>query len=72
LIGDSKLVLQQVLKMVREGRVEVYTKDGTAAGEVALTAETICLHGDGEHAAEFAEMIHAALVHSEIQIQAPL
>ncbi len=72
LIGDSKLVLQQVLKMVTTGRVDVYIKDGIADGSAELTAETICLHGDGDHAAEFAEMVHAALVRSGIQVQAPL
>jgi UPF0271 protein len=31
--------------------------DGTS---VALVADTLCLHGDGAHALEFAAAIHAA------------
>ena len=72
LIGDSKLVLQQVLKMVKEGRVDVHTKDGTADGSAELTAETVCLHGDGDHAAEFAAMIHDNLSAAGVPIRAPL
>jgi len=72
LIDDPGQSLRQVLKMVKEGRVDVYTKDGIADGSTELTAETVCLHGDGAHAAEFAATIHAALAHSGIQIQAPL
>jgi len=72
LINDPKQTLQQVLKMVKEGRVDVYTKDGIAAGEVSLAAETVCLHGDGDHAAEFAKMIHDRLSGAGVAIRAPL
>lgn len=71
LINDPAQTLQQVLKMVKEGRVDVYTKDGTPSGEVTLSAETICLHGDGEHAAEFAQMIHDNLSAAGVIIRAP-
>ena len=72
LIDDPAQTLQQVLKMVKEGRVDVYTKDGAPSGEVALAAETVCLHGDGVHAAEFAEMIHEMLTTAGVLIRAPL
>ncbi len=72
LINDPAQTLRQVLKMVKEGRVDVYIKDGTAAGSTALTAETICLHGDGDHAAEFAKMIHDGLSAAGVLIHAPL
>ena len=36
-----------------------------------LPAETICLHGDGDHALEFAQTIHDALLLEGIAIQAP-
>lgn len=71
LIDNPEQTVQQVLKMVTAGRVDVYTRDGVSAGEVALEAQTVCLHGDGEHAAEFARMIHAALVQEGIGIRAP-
>jgi len=72
LIDDPALTLRQVVKMVKEGRVDVYTKDGTPCGEVTLAAETVCLHGDGAHAAEFAEMIHDSLSTAGVLIRAPL
>jgi UPF0271 protein len=71
LIDDPAQTLQQVLKMVKEGRVDVYTKDGIAAGSKELTAETICLHGDGDHAAEFAQTICHKLSDAGIQIRMP-
>jgi UPF0271 protein len=33
--------------------------------------ETICIHGDGVHAVEFANVIHQALVNHQIKISAP-
>ena len=65
LITDSAQAVEQVLTMVRDGRVN------TPAGDVGITAETICLHGDGAHAVEFAELIHRALVAAEVRIAAP-
>lgn len=72
LIDNPAQTVRQVLKMVKEGRVDVYTRDGAGAGEVELEAQTVCLHGDGEHAAEFAEMIRVALVQEGIGIRAPV
>ena len=71
LINDPAQTLRQVMKMVTAGRVDVYSKDGTASGEVALAAETICLHGDGDHAAEFAAAIHDSLSAAGVLIRAP-
>ena len=65
LIEDPSQAVKQVLKMVKEGRVAV------AGGEVAIRAQTICLHGDGAHAADFAELIHGALTAEGIRIAAP-
>jgi UPF0271 protein len=72
LINDPAQTLRQVMKMVTEGRVDVHTKDGIADGSTELTAETICLHGDGAHAAEFAAMIHDRLSSGGVLIRAPL
>ena len=75
LIEDPARAVAQVLRMVQEGRVEVVRKGG--AGEepgnttAAIRAETICLHGDGSHAVEFAELIHGALTGKGIRIAAP-
>jgi|SRR5579859_2828297 len=66
LIEDEAAAVAQVLKMVREGRVAV-----TGGGEVTLRAETVCLHGDGAHAVEFARLIHGALAAEGVKMVAP-
>jgi UPF0271 protein len=47
---------QRALHMVREGRVR--TVDGA---DLAIHADTICIHGDGANAVEFARAIRAEL-----------
>ena len=71
LISDAAASVRQVLKMMEEGRVEVFFADGSAAGEVVLDAQTVCLHGDGAHAVEYAKMIHDALQREGVKIQSP-
>jgi UPF0271 protein len=52
-ITETDQVVQQVLQMVTQGTVT------TASGKlIPVVAETICIHGDGEHAVEFAKAIH--------------
>ncbi len=62
LIEDAGKVIQQVLQMIREGTVT------TVSGKtIPVLAETICIHGDGEHAVEFAKAIHDALNKTELR-----
>lgn len=56
MIGDPGAAVAQVLRMVQEGRVRA--TDGT---DVAVRADTVCVHGDGPHAVIFARRLHAAL-----------
>jgi UPF0271 protein len=63
LIDDPGKMVRQVLMMVREGKV--------SAGEgieVPITADTICLHGDGDHAVEFAARIRGELERNGIAV----
>jgi UPF0271 protein len=55
-----------VRKMVREGLVD------TPGGEVAIAAETVCLHGDGDHAVAFAQLIHGVLRAEGIRVVSPV
>jgi len=56
LIEDTGKVVQQVLQMVKEGTVT------TVSGKtISVVAETICIHGDGKHAIEFAKAIREAI-----------
>ncbi|MBN8853420.1 MAG: hypothetical protein BGO55_18340 [Sphingobacteriales bacterium 50-39] len=56
LIEDPARCIAQVEKMVKEGRVAVM-----GGGEIDIVAETICLHGDGSHAVEFAKLIYTLM-----------
>lgn len=66
LITETETSVDQVLDMVRYGRVR-----STDAIMVAIKCETICLHGDGEHAVEFASMVRESLESNGIKIQPP-
>ena len=56
LIVETNKVVQQVLQMIKEGKVT------TVSGkEIPIIAETICIHGDGKQAVEFAKAIHKAV-----------
>jgi UPF0271 protein len=56
LITETETSVTQVLDMIRYGRVR-----STDAIMVAIKCETICLHGDGDHAVEFASLIRNKL-----------
>lgn len=64
LVENDEEAISQVLQMVLEGTVP--TVDG---GSVAIQADSICLHGDGTHAIEFAEKIRVALKEKQIEIR---
>ncbi|HDR2376909.1 TPA: 5-oxoprolinase subunit PxpA [Enterobacter asburiae] len=65
LISDEGKALAQTLEMVRAGRVTAV--DGTPAN---VQADTVCLHGDGEHALQFARRLRAAFSEEGILVSA--
>ena len=65
LISDEGKALAQTLEMVRAGRVTAV--DGTPAN---VQADTVCLHGDGEHALQFARRLQAAFSEEGILVSA--
>lgn len=65
LITDEGKALVQTLEMVRAGRV--IAVDGTPAN---VQADTVCLHGDGEHALQFARRLRAAFSEEGILVSA--
>jgi UPF0271 protein len=66
LIRDVVPAVQQVVQIVETGSVK--TLDGTI---IPLEADTICIHGDGLHALDFAKAIRRTLTEKGITIQAP-
>jgi UPF0271 protein len=65
LITDADAALAQVLRMVQHGRVR-----SQQGAEVAIRADTICLHGDGAHALAFAQRLSGALREAGVRLQA--
>ncbi|MCS0674001.1 LamB/YcsF family protein [Cytobacillus firmus] len=63
LITDHSDAVNQVIRMVKEGKV--HSVQGT---DVSIVANTICIHGDGESALEFAQYIPKALNEAGIQV----
>jgi 5-oxoprolinase (ATP-hydrolysing) subunit A len=64
MITDTKQALQQVLQMVQQQTVTSVT-----GKQVPLVAETVCVHGDGEHALEFAREVRLILEANEIEVK---
>lgn len=63
LIESSADSLDQVLRMINEGVVI-----STSGKVIPIKADTICIHGDGQHAVEFAKTINEGLIKSNIKI----
>jgi len=66
LVTDEAQAIARAVRMAREGRVTAV--DGT---DVAVRADTICIHGDGPHAVPFARELRAALEREGVTVRAP-
>ncbi|EJR64042.1 hypothetical protein IIO_01941 [Bacillus cereus VD115] len=66
LITDEGEAIKQVLQMVKEGYVKAVNGE-----KVTVQAQTICLHGDGEKAVQFAERIYRTFELNGVSICAP-
>ncbi|SNC62674.1 UPF0271 protein [Hymenobacter gelipurpurascens] len=65
LITEASASIAQVVRMVKEGRVRALSGE-----DVTIQADTVCLHGDGAHALEFAQQIRVALREEDIAVRA--
>lgn len=63
-VHNADEAVARAIRMVREGKVT--SVDG---GDVAIRADTICIHGDGPHAAEFAQRLRAAFEAAGIAVR---
>ncbi|WP_173915547.1 LamB/YcsF family protein [Halobacillus sp. Marseille-Q1614] len=62
LITDPKEAIHQVIRMVKENKVQ------TVQGhDIEIKAQTICIHGDGQTALEFADNIASSLAEAGIE-----
>jgi UPF0271 protein len=65
LIENEDAMLKQVLQMLQAGTVR--TSDGFT---IPITADTLCLHGDGPNAVRFARSLRAELAARGIEVRA--
>lgn len=63
MITSEELALKQVMKIVKEQKVVATTGE-----EVSVEVDTICIHGDGEKAVQFAKMLQRQLTNNQILI----
>ncbi len=63
MIETTALALQQVLQMIQHQTVL-----STIGKKVSIVAESICIHGDGTHAVDFANNIYHTLQQNKIGI----
>jgi 5-oxoprolinase (ATP-hydrolysing) subunit A len=63
LIKNHDVACRQVILMVKEGKVA-----SLQGKDVSIQADTICIHGDGEHALDFAKYIRESLKEAEITV----
>ncbi len=64
MITDTEKAVERVVRMVTEGKVE--SIDGQ---DIAIQADSICVHGDGEKALDFVREIIHGLENEGIQIK---
>lgn len=64
MITDEEQSIAQVLRMIKEGVVRAQNGE-----DVAVRADTVCIHGDGVKALAFADKIHQILVQEGVQIK---
>jgi UPF0271 protein len=64
LIMEDDLAVKQVIRMVNEGKV--LSRHGV---DVSIQADTVCIHGDGVHALEYARTIVNSLTDTGIKVQ---
>ena len=67
LIEDTKTAATQVWQMI-----SAQTVTATDGETVQLRAETVCIHGDGAHALDFAKTINARLKANGVKIESVL
>jgi UPF0271 protein len=64
-VHDAAEAVRRAVRMVREGKV--VSVDGN---ELSMKVDTICIHGDGPHAAEFAQQLRRGFEEARISVKA--
>ncbi|WP_239565938.1 LamB/YcsF family protein [Paenibacillus sacheonensis] len=57
--------LAQTITIITEGHIEI------GGARIPMQGDTVCLHGDGPHAAAFAARLHEGLLSANIELRPP-
>ncbi len=63
MINDEEEAIKRVVRMVTEGKVTAAT-----GRDIPVRADSVCIHGDGEHALAFAKRIREELISSGVRL----
>lgn len=63
MITDEELAVSRVIRMIKEGKVEAIT-----GKDIAIKADSVCVHGDGPKALAFVKKIRKALEEENVKI----
>ena len=63
-IKDKDLAIKRVIRMVKEGKVESIN-----GNDIAIKADSICVHGDNPKALEFVKNIRETLIAEGVEIK---
>ena len=66
LITDDRVAMAQALRMIQSQTVMAVTGD-----VISIQADTICIHGDGDHAVDFAKAIGEAFADAGVKVMSP-
>ena len=64
MIKDKDLAIKRVIRMVKEGKVESIN-----GNDIAIKADSICVHGDNPKALEFVKNIRETLIAEGVEIK---
>jgi UPF0271 protein len=65
LLESTSDAIAQVMQMIKKGKVR-----STSGKEITIKAETVCIHGDGANAVDFAKQIFETMEQQHIAIKA--
>ena len=63
MIHDEEKAVRRVVRMIKEGKVTAIT-----GKDIAITADSVCVHGDSEKALAFVQKLRDAFAAEDIQI----
>lgn len=64
MITDENEAIARVVRMITEGKVKAYNGE-----DIAIEADSVCVHGDGEKALDFVKALRKAFEENNIEVK---